>query len=62
MKNVNVRMAAYVILFGLAGFGLGTYNAETETFSITLTQLSAALTVAGGLFGGLGIFKVWGTK
>lgn len=42
-----VRMVLYALSAGLAGYGIGTYDAGAGVYSVSLDQLSEVITGAG---------------
>lgn len=50
-----VRMVLYALSAGLAGYGIGTYDAGAGVYSVSLDQLSE---IVAGALGFLGTFWV----
>lgn len=48
-----VRMVLYALSAGLAGYGIGTYDATSGVYSVSLDQLSE---IVAGALGFLGTF------
>lgn len=55
--TLYIRMAAYAVFAGFAGYGVGSFDIATDTFSITVTEAVTLATQVG--IGAAGFLATW---